>query len=69
MIESRFEFKTFGFDTILNHNLPYKLKLIGRGKFNHLINTLTNFTYPPEIWFYNHNLEFSHLGFFFFLIF
>jgi hypothetical protein len=28
-------------DTMLNHHLSQKLKLIGRGKFNHLINTLT----------------------------
>jgi hypothetical protein len=26
---------------MLNHHLSQKLKLIGRGKFNHLINTLT----------------------------
>jgi hypothetical protein len=29
------------FDTMLNHYLSQKLKLIGRCKFNHLINTLT----------------------------
>jgi hypothetical protein len=39
-MESRFEFRTFGFDTTLNHYLSQKLKLIGRSKFNHLINTL-----------------------------
>ena len=41
MIESRFKLKTFGFDNMLNHQLSQKLKLIGRGKFNHLTNTLT----------------------------
>jgi len=40
MTESRFELKTFGSDTILNYHLSQKLKLIGIGKFNHLINTL-----------------------------
>jgi hypothetical protein len=40
-MESRSELKTFGFDTILNYHLSQKLKLIERGKFNHLINTLT----------------------------
>jgi len=29
------------FDTMLNYRLSQKLKLIGRDKFNHLINTLT----------------------------
>jgi hypothetical protein len=32
---------TFDFDTMLNHHLSKKLKLIGRVKFNHLTNTLT----------------------------
>jgi hypothetical protein len=41
MTESKFEFRTFGSDTKLNHYLFQKLKLIGRDKFNHLINTLT----------------------------
>jgi hypothetical protein len=41
MTESRFEFKIFGSDAMLNQHLSQKLKLIGRGKFNHLINTLT----------------------------
>jgi hypothetical protein len=41
MTESRFELRTFGSDTMLNHYLSQKLKLTGRGKFNHLINTLT----------------------------
>jgi hypothetical protein len=40
-MESRFELRTFGFDTMLDYHLSQKLKLIGRGKFNHLINTLT----------------------------
>jgi hypothetical protein len=40
-MESRFEFKIFGSDTILNHHLSQKLKFIGRDKFNHLINTST----------------------------
>jgi hypothetical protein len=40
-MESRFELRTFGSDTMLNYHLSQKLKLIGRGKFNHLINTLT----------------------------
>jgi hypothetical protein len=31
---------TFGTDIKLNYQLFYKLKLIGRGKFNHLIITL-----------------------------
>jgi len=41
MIESRFELRTFGFDTMLNHHLSQKFKLIEIGKFNHLIKTLT----------------------------
>jgi hypothetical protein len=40
-MESRFELKIFGSDTMLNHHLSQKLKLIGRGKFKHLINTVT----------------------------
>jgi hypothetical protein len=40
-MELRFKLKTFGFDTMLNHQLSKKLKLIGRGKFNYLINILT----------------------------
>jgi hypothetical protein len=31
----------FRSDNMLNHNLLQKLNMIGRGKFNHLINTLT----------------------------
>jgi hypothetical protein len=41
MTESRFELRTFSSDTMLNYHLFQKLKLIGRGKFNRLINTLT----------------------------
>jgi hypothetical protein len=44
-MKSRFELRTFGFDTMLNHHLSQKLKLIGRCKFNHLINTLTKHSY------------------------
>jgi len=36
-----FELKTFIFDTMLNHYLFQKLKLIEKCKFNYLINTLT----------------------------
>ena len=32
---------TFGSDTMINYHLSQKLKLIGRGKFNHLTITLT----------------------------
>jgi hypothetical protein len=39
-MESSFELRTFGSDTKLNYHLSQKFKLIGRGKFNHLINTL-----------------------------
>jgi hypothetical protein len=35
MTESRFELRTFGSDTMLNHHLSQKFKLIGRGKFDH----------------------------------
>jgi hypothetical protein len=41
MTESRFELKTFDTDIILNFHLSQKFKLIQRGKFNYLINTLT----------------------------
>ena len=41
LTESKFDPKTFDFDTILNYQLSQKLKLIGRDKFNHLINILT----------------------------
>jgi hypothetical protein len=36
-----FELKTLSSNTMLNHNLSTKPKLIGKGKFNHLTNTLT----------------------------
>jgi hypothetical protein len=41
MTDSRFELMTFGSDTMLDYHLFQKFKLIGRGKLNHLINTLT----------------------------
>jgi hypothetical protein len=41
LIKSRFDPMTFGSDTMLNYQLSQKLKLIGNGKFNHLIITLT----------------------------
>jgi hypothetical protein len=44
MMKSRFELMTFGFDTMLNHHLPQRFKLIRRDEFNHLINILTLFT-------------------------
>ena len=40
-MKSRFEPMTFGYDIMLNYQLFQKLKLIGRGKFNHLTITLT----------------------------
>jgi hypothetical protein len=39
----RFELKIFGSDIMFKYHLSQKLKLIGRGKFNHLINTVTEF--------------------------
>jgi hypothetical protein len=42
MTKSRFEFRTFVSNTMLNYHSSQKFKLIGRGKFNHLINTLTS---------------------------
>jgi hypothetical protein len=41
MTESTFKLRTLGSDTMLNYHLSQKLKLIGRDKFNHYINTLT----------------------------
>ena len=41
MTESKFNLMTFGSDTMINYHLSQKLKLIGRGKFNHLTITLT----------------------------
>jgi hypothetical protein len=37
----RFELMTFDSNTMLNYQFSYKVKLIGRNKFNHLIITLT----------------------------
>jgi hypothetical protein len=45
MMESGFELMTPGSDTMLNHHLYKKFKLIGINKFSYLINTLT-FTIP-----------------------
>ena len=45
LTESRFDPITFDFDTMLNYQLSQKLKLIGRGKFNHLTFTLTSTVY------------------------
>jgi hypothetical protein len=45
MIEIRFELRIFGSDIMFNHYLYKKLKFIKKGKFNHLINTLT--VWPP----------------------
>jgi hypothetical protein len=41
LTDTRFKLTTFCFDTMLNYHLSQKLKPIGIGKFNHLINTLT----------------------------
>jgi hypothetical protein len=38
IVELRFELVVSGFDTKLNHHLSQKLELIGRDKFNYLIN-------------------------------
>ena len=40
-MESMFGLKIFDFDIILNYYLFSKFKLIRKGKYNHLINTLT----------------------------
>ena len=40
-MESKFDFRTFNYDTMLNHQLFQKLKLIEKRKFNHLIISLT----------------------------
>jgi hypothetical protein len=40
---------TFDFDTMLNYKLSQKLKLIGRGKFNHLIISLTLYRHISKI--------------------
>jgi hypothetical protein len=52
LTESRFDSMTFGSDIMLDYQLSKKLKLIGSGKFNHLIITLTNSTLgatPPGV--------------------
>jgi hypothetical protein len=41
LMKLRFELMTFGSNTLLNHHLFQKFKLIGRDKFNHLINILS----------------------------
>ena len=41
LIKSMFNSRTFGSNSMLNHHLSQKVKLIRRGKFNNLINTLT----------------------------
>jgi hypothetical protein len=47
----RFEFRIFGFNTILNRYLFQKLKLIRNGKFNYLINIII---LPHHMWVQNH---------------
>jgi hypothetical protein len=43
MMESiRLALRTFGSDTILNHHLSQKLKLVGRDKFNRYFNITRN---------------------------
>jgi hypothetical protein len=44
-VEKEFEIMTFGSDIMLNYNLFEKLKLIGRDKFNNLINNSTNLAF------------------------
>jgi len=46
-MESEFKFGTSGSDSMLNYNLSQKLKLLGMGKFNHLIHILT---FPLTMW-------------------
>jgi hypothetical protein len=43
------EIHDFWFDTMLNHHLSQKLKLIGNGKFNHLIHALTIVEYSHPV--------------------
>jgi hypothetical protein len=45
MTKTIFELMTFGFDTILIYHLSQKFKLIGRDKFNHLINIVLSSSY------------------------
>jgi hypothetical protein len=42
-MKSRFNYKTFTFDTMLNYQLSHKFKLIRKNKFNHLIISLIRF--------------------------
>ena len=49
MMVLRFELGTFGFDTMLNHHLSQKLKLMKIGKFNHLIIILIYIDQGPKI--------------------
>jgi hypothetical protein len=41
-VESRFELGIKCSNTMRNYQLSQKLKLLGNGKYNHLINILTN---------------------------
>ena len=52
MTESRIDPMTFGSDTMINYHLSQKLKLIGRGKFNHLtiILTCSNTHVTQDLW-------------------
>jgi hypothetical protein len=45
MTESRFDHRTFGSNIMLNYQLSQKLKLIGKGKFNHL----TSLVFPIKL--------------------
>jgi hypothetical protein len=53
LTESGFELMTSESDTMLNYHLSQKFKLIGIGKFNHLINILTLFSH---VWAQTHFL-------------
>jgi hypothetical protein len=53
LMESKFDFRTFGFDTMLNYHLFQKLKLIGRNKFNHLIISLTMHGFVIPLYLYH----------------
>jgi hypothetical protein len=45
LTESKFDYRTFSSNTMLNYYFSRKLKLIEKGKFNHLIITLTGTTF------------------------
>jgi hypothetical protein len=47
-VKSRFELIALDFDTMLNHHLSQKFKLIGKDEFNHLINILTIIIYMHQ---------------------